>query len=185
MLIEDFASLAVAQRYFKTIQTLLLRPIAWVLTENANGSYILNQVRQAPLIHILILTLTIFAFTSLAEACENCLLPQDFVRLDISNKRLFAVISEDKIVDINHVKELIVSANTYISMCCKNWNNKWSVSFFSEEKYVGYKDENEVHDYVDDGSWYLAYLGEYDHAERQLTLFPLEPGKIKKIDRVD
>ena len=39
MLIEDFASLTSGQRYFQTIQTLIPRTIAWVLTEHANGSY--------------------------------------------------------------------------------------------------------------------------------------------------
>jgi len=38
-LILDFSTLASGQRYFQMIQTLMPRPIAWVLTENNNGSY--------------------------------------------------------------------------------------------------------------------------------------------------
>jgi len=38
-LIVDFSAIESGQRYFQTIQTLMPRPIAWVLTEHANGSY--------------------------------------------------------------------------------------------------------------------------------------------------
>jgi len=38
-MILDFEALAGGQRYFQIIQTLMPRPIAWVLTEHANGSY--------------------------------------------------------------------------------------------------------------------------------------------------
>lgn len=38
-MILDSATLTGGQRYFQIIQTLMPRPIAWVLTEQANGSY--------------------------------------------------------------------------------------------------------------------------------------------------
>ena len=38
-MILDFDRLDPAQRYFNTIQTLIPRPIAWVLSENAAGDY--------------------------------------------------------------------------------------------------------------------------------------------------
>ncbi len=38
-MIFDFAALPAAQRYFQMIQTLMPRPIAWVLTEHESGSY--------------------------------------------------------------------------------------------------------------------------------------------------
>jgi len=38
-LIVDFSAIESGQRYFQTIQTLMPRPIAWVLSEHANGSY--------------------------------------------------------------------------------------------------------------------------------------------------
>lgn len=38
-MILDFSTLAAGQRYFQMIQTLMPRPIAWVLTEHENGSY--------------------------------------------------------------------------------------------------------------------------------------------------
>ncbi|EAU55760.1 flavin reductase family protein [Mariprofundus ferrooxydans] len=38
-MILDFDELSSGQRYFQTIQTLMPRPIAWVLTEHENGGY--------------------------------------------------------------------------------------------------------------------------------------------------
>ncbi len=38
-MILDFATLTGGQSYFQIIQTLMPRPIAWVLTEHENGSY--------------------------------------------------------------------------------------------------------------------------------------------------
>jgi len=38
-MILDFETLDSGQRYFQTIQTLMPRPIAWVLTKHKNGSY--------------------------------------------------------------------------------------------------------------------------------------------------
>ena len=38
-MILDFEELTASQRYFQTIQTLLPRPIAWVLSENEGGGF--------------------------------------------------------------------------------------------------------------------------------------------------
>jgi hypothetical protein len=46
-------------------------------------------------------------------------------------------------------------------------------SFFTDVKYVGYKTEPQLREYLEDGTWNRAYLAEYDAESERLTLAPM------------
>ena len=53
----------------------------------------------------------------------------------------------------------------------------YSISFFSRADMVGYKTESHLAEYLTNGIWGEAYLGEYDADSGELTLWPLMPEK--------
>jgi len=82
-LILDFEELAAPQRYFQTIQTLLPRPIAWVLSENKSGNYNLAPFSyftavcsEPPLV---MLSMSRKSETELKDTCANITARRNFV----------------------------------------------------------------------------------------------------------
>ena len=112
--------------------------------------------------------------TSALAGGDGCVPPENVLRIDDRNARLFIQASEADINDLASMQEAISAPESYIRECQKGWGADWSLSFFSERQYAGYKDEEALRDYVASGVWEKAYLAEYDHAGKLLTRYPLQ-----------
>lgn len=112
------------------------------------------------------------ALAGCASAAQECRTPQNVVRVDERNERLFVEASELDVTSPEAAKTLIQGAESYIHACRTAWTTKWSVSVFSDRKYAGYKDEQSLLPHVQSGAWQQAYLAEYDRADGSLVLFP-------------
>lgn len=82
-MILDFEELSASQRYFQTIQTLLPRPIAWVLSENESGgfnlapfSYFTAVCSEPPLV---MLSMSKKTESELKDSCANIAERRNFV----------------------------------------------------------------------------------------------------------
>lgn len=118
----------------------------------------------------------------LATACtlgvqEGCTLPSEVARVDVRNQRLFVEASAAQVVDSTVVNRLILDSAEFIARCHAGWSPQWSLSFFSNKKYAGYRDEQPLRPYVVSGEWMNAYVAEYDHAARKLVRYPVHPEK--------
>lgn len=103
----------------------------------------------------------------------------DFIilRQDVKNRRLFIKSNEETIKNLDAIAERLKSVSEYIEQCKPEWNDKWSISLFTEKKYASYKDDKSVRLYVMDGTWQKNYLAEYSHRKKLLTRYPLDPKK--------
>jgi hypothetical protein len=115
-----------------------------------------------------------------AEEAPDCESPGEFPlqRVVDRSERLFVVAGRETVSDLSAMKKLLEQAREYISRCRPGWSSEWSVSVFSEAKYVGYKDEPAIVEFHKDGSWSRAYLAEYDHEKGVLTRYPLLPEQV-------
>lgn len=101
------------------------------------------------------------------------------VQIDERNERIFVVTSPDKINTVAKARKVLFALQETLRQCRPQWKRSWSVSFFSDSKYAGYKHDDNLQTFVRDGSWARAYLGEYERVEGKLTLHPAEPKRIK------
>jgi hypothetical protein len=101
------------------------------------------------------------------------------VQMDERNERAFVVTSLDKINTVAKARRLLSSLQGTLKQCRPDWGNMWSVSFFSDAKYAGYKHDDKMKPFVRDGTWSRAYLGEYERVEGKLTLHPADPNRLK------
>ncbi|HYB72909.1 MAG TPA: hypothetical protein VED18_06020, partial [Candidatus Sulfotelmatobacter sp.] len=79
------------------------------------------------------------------------------------------------------LKRLLTDAQVFVQKCRPAWSDRWWASLFPEAKYVGYKDDEGVLQYVKDGSWSVNHLGEYESEEELVVLYPAQPGKRSEI----
>lgn len=110
----------------------------------------------------------------------------DFVVLkeDVKNRRLFIKAKEEEIKDLDIIITRLKATGKYIEQCKSGWNDKWSISLFTEKKYASYKDDKSVRSYVIDGSWEKSYLAEYSNRKKLLTRYPLDSDK-QLVDKID
>ena len=113
-----------------------------------------------------------------AETCTSDDSAQ-IVHVDDRNERVFVVTSLDKINTVAKARKVLLSLQQTLKQCRAKWGRTWSVSFFSDRKYAGYKHDDNMQPFVRDGSWSRAYLGEYERVEGKLTLHPADPTRLK------
>src|SRR5262249_798023 len=101
------------------------------------------------------------------------------IRFDDRSNRVFAIAQAQEIDNVRGARAVLKPIQEAITKCRTSWDEKWSVSFFTDRKYAVYKDEPQVREYLADGTWNRAYVAEYDHTSQRLTLYPLDPKKAK------
>ena len=101
------------------------------------------------------------------------------VRIDDRNERIFVIVHADQINTTVKARKVLLSLQASLKQCRTGWGNTWSVSFFSDAKYAGYKHEDSVAALVANGSWARAYLGEYERQTGKLIMNPAERERIK------
>jgi hypothetical protein len=87
--------------------------------------------------------------------------------------------------DIDAVTALLEDAASYVVRCRGGWSKNWSVSVFEEVKYAGYKNDESIRPYWEDGSWHKAYLAEYAHQESLLVRYPMQEERAENTIHVD
>lgn|GEM_PF-4951281 len=101
------------------------------------------------------------------------------VRIDEDSKRVFMQMQLEQISTPRKARSILRSVQDLVEKCRSSWGNTWSVSFFIESKYAGYKDEPQILDSIANGNWAQSYIGEYDRKSNKLTLNPSVPRKLK------
>jgi len=129
---------------------------------------------------LLILTLAEVAFGQAPSDgnCNSTDAPK-IVKVDDRAKRVFVEARLDEINTTTKAKKILISVAKSLKQCRPSWDNSWSASFFSDRKYAGYKHDSEMEPFVQDGSWFRSYVGEYERQTEKLTLNPTESKKIK------
>jgi hypothetical protein len=102
----------------------------------------------------------------------------EIVRLDDRSQRVFIEGRSDQIDTSAKARKILFAVQDSLRDCRPTWKD-WSVSFFAERKFAGYKTEPELETSVQDGSWSRAYVGEYDRKKQRLVLNPSDPKKLK------
>jgi hypothetical protein len=106
------------------------------------------------------------------------------VRFDDAGKRLFVSAQLKEIATARKARSFFQPLQQTVEKCRPSWGKDWSVSVFSEATYAGYKDEPQLQEFVKDGRWSRAYVGEYDRTSQKLTLNPQDPKKMKSLQVV-
>jgi hypothetical protein len=79
-------------------------------------------------------------------------------RFDDASKRVFVVSKLQEILTQRAAARVIKTVANEIRACRSGWRANWSASFFTDVKYVGYKTEPQLREYLEDGTWNRAYL---------------------------
>lgn len=110
---------------------------------------------------------------------DGCSLPWDLyiIRLDTRAKRFFLVGTEPYLSLHSDVKSRLKRLDAFVQKCEPSWKGIWSASFFSIEKFAGYKTDSDVSEAVKNGEWGKAYVGEFDRNTQILTVLPLDSAK--------
>ena len=96
-------------------------------------------------------------------------------RTDQSSQRVFVVIDSNILKDINKIRTIIKQVDKKYK-----FYNDLNVSFVSDFKYAGYKDELEETKDISYYEFYLNYLGEYNKKTKIFWTYPaLGDKKIK------
>ena len=103
------------------------------------------------------------------------------VRFDDAGKRVFVWAHEKEIATTRKAQSFFQSLQQTVEKCRPSWGKDWSVSVFSETVYAGYKDEPQLQEFLKDGRWSRAYVGEYDRRSQKLTLNPQDPKKVRSL----
>jgi len=109
------------------------------------------------------------------ECAKSAIGTASLVRVDEEQQRFFI---QKPQATLETLKPLI----SKIQSCLNNhaWQNKWSLSVFSDKKLAGYKDEPNIIPFHKNDEWSKGYLAEYDAASKTLTLNPMNhPEEIK------
>lgn len=101
------------------------------------------------------------------------------VRVDDRNERIFVIAQVEQINTAAKARKLLLSLQTSLNQCRPSWGRTWSVSFFSDAKYAGYKSDNNMAAFVREGSWSKAYLAEYERQTQRLVMNPAQRGRIR------
>ena len=103
------------------------------------------------------------------------------IREDARAKRLF-VWAESKDLAKAAFRRRLDDIGSYIANQRKDWGKDWSLSFFTESRYAHYKDEIDMK--TEGDAWAAAYIGEYDRRTATMTLYPLDPKRMRRYKMV-
>ena len=99
------------------------------------------------------------------------------VRSDTRSQRIFVVIDSNILTDINKIRIIIKEVDK-----AYKFKDDLNVSFVSDSKYAGYKDELEEVKAISYYEFYLHYLGEYNKDTKIYWTYPaLADKKVKYI----
>src|SRR5262245_60229666 len=101
------------------------------------------------------------------------------VRIDENGKRVFIHMQSEQIATMKKARSILSAVQDAVVKCRSSWGNTWSVSFFTEPKYAGNKDKQQLLDSISNSNWAQSYIGEYDRQSYKLTLNPSNPQKLK------
>jgi hypothetical protein len=104
-------------------------------------------------------------------------------RFDDGQRRIFVVGTSQEISTPGKAGRVVRKLSKLVHECRPNWNSTWVVSFFTDAKFVGYKDDPSLRTFVTDGSWSRAYIAEYDRHSGTMNLMPAS-GKPKHFEVV-
>ena len=96
-------------------------------------------------------------------------------RIDNHSQRVFVVIDSNILNDINRIRTIIKEVNDR-----NKFKDDLNISFFSNKKYAGYKDEFEDNRGIPSKEFFLSYLGEYNKQTKIYWTYPTSPGKKVK-----
>jgi len=113
-----------------------------------------------------------------AESCKSDDSAK-IVRVDDRSERIFVIAQADQINTATKARRLLLSLQASLKQCRPGWGRTWSVSFFSDPKYAGYKSDDSMAPFVRDGSWFEAYLAEYERQTQKLIMNPADRKRIK------
>ena len=136
-----------------------------------------TKISAITLIHLFLLA-GVFGRAGSDGVCKN-IQSVEVVRLDDRSQRVFIAARSDQIDPFTKAHTLLSFIQNVLRDCRPAWKDSWSVSFFTERKFANYKTESDVEPFVKDGSWFRAYVGEYDRKTHKLSLNPLDPRKVK------
>jgi hypothetical protein len=125
----------------------------------------------------LLVTLILAACPLFAET--NCDRPNNVVRIDSGNKRLFVVGKGDQIATATKARDFLKPLAKYVLRCQPSWATDWNASVFAEPTLALYKTEIEDRNPNDARKWADSYIGEYNRRDQKLFIHPLSP-KDKK-----
>ena len=123
-----------------------------------------------------------------AEPTQECAAPEDVViaRTDERNRRLFVITTAEGVAEREEAERLLTRLAEHLARCHPAWRERWSISFFSDSRFAGYKDEPDILPRVKDGTWRHGYLAEYSHRTGALVLYPLLPDRrLEMAMRID
>ena len=125
--------------------------------------------------------LPVTAIAAQAPRPESCKSDDSakIVRIDDRNERIFVTVHVDQINTSAKARRVLLALEASLKQCRTGWGNTWSVSFFSDAKYAGYKHEDSVAALVANGSWAKAYLGEYERQTGKLIMNPADRERIR------
>lgn len=110
-------------------------------------------------VSILLLSLPSVSYADAIHQSQSCIENVSgylVVKVDSLNHRFFAIQQEK---NKKNKQELL----TKFSECFINtpWEGDWNISLFSEKKFAGYKDQNDIIPYHKGNQWAAAYLAEF------------------------
>ena len=113
-----------------------------------------------------------------ADPCND----KRIVRVDENAHRLFVVAQVSEIDTPHKARAILVTFEQYVVQCYPKWGiDDWNVSFFTRKAYAGYKDEPAIAPYLANGRWARGYVGEYERKMNAVTLWPMDPKRVKKL----
>jgi lipopolysaccharide export LptBFGC system permease protein LptF len=101
--------------------------------------------------------------------------PFTLARIDNRSQRVFVVIDSNIVNDIHKIRAIVKAVND---------NNKFkddlNISFFSNAKYAGFKDEFEDNKGIPNKDFFLSYIGEYNKKTKTYWTYPAAASKKVK-----
>jgi len=102
------------------------------------------------------------------------------IMVDHPPPRLFVIGSEELVAEVGYLKTVVAcAARVFESMQLEE--DVWCLSIFSEPRFAGWKHEERIMPYVEDGTWPTAYLGEYCSKTGVLVRYPLVPSRKNRV----
>ncbi len=106
------------------------------------------------------------------SACLKLGKATGLIKIPNGHQVLFLLTPESVMVDLPKVQALLYEVNDYVQQCQPSWTNSWAVSFFTEERYVGFLSDGENKSLFKQGIWQQVNVGQYASQIRTLFRFP-------------
>ena len=95
-------------------------------------------------------------------------------RVDQRNQRVFVVLDTNYLADLRKITTIVKHIDSNYK-----FKDNLNVSFFSNAKYVGYKDEFGSQTSTPDTNFFRNYVGEYSKKSKEFWTYPSSP--IQKV----